>query len=73
MSARVEGDSKSGGSRAQIIGAAASGGFATARYREVFEDYETAVEESLDITDVSPARRHLVRRYFQLIRPRSGR
>ena len=28
------------------------------------------VEETLDTTAVPPARRYLVRRYFQLIRPR---
>lgn len=62
---------ESGPSRAQIIGGASAGGFATSAYRRVFEDYHAAVEESLDASAVPGERRFLVRRYFQLIRPRS--
>ncbi|MES1205213.1 MAG: hypothetical protein ABUS79_04675 [Pseudomonadota bacterium] len=61
----------SGPSRAQVIGAAGARGFASAEYRHVFDDYAGAVEESLDATVVPPGRRSLVRRYFQLIRPRT--
>ncbi len=64
-------DDPAGSSRAAIIGGAAAGGFASAEYRRVFDDYHTAVEESLDATVVPPGRRYLVRRYFQLIRPRT--
>lgn len=59
-----------GPSRAEIIGGATARGFAATAYRQVFADYHAAVEESLDATSVPPGRRYLVRRYFQLIRPR---
>jgi hypothetical protein len=38
----------------------------------VFDDYHVAVEESLDLTEIPPGQRRLVRRYFQLIRPREA-
>jgi hypothetical protein len=62
--------SAAGPSRSQVIGGAAARGFASADYRRVFSDYAGAIEESLDNTAVPPGRRYLVRRYFQLIRPR---
>ncbi|HXU83479.1 MAG TPA: hypothetical protein VN914_18935 [Polyangia bacterium] len=61
-----------GPSRSEVIEAGAHKGFARSEYERVFEDYSAAVEESLDTTAVPPARRYLVRRYFQLIRPREG-
>jgi hypothetical protein len=60
----------SGPSRAEVIEAGAHKGFARGEYQRVFQDYSAAVEETLDTTAVPPARRYLVRRYFQLIRPR---
>lgn len=69
IAAAVEQNS-AGPSRAQTIGTAAVRGFATASYRRVFDDYHVAVEESLDLTEIPPGQRRLVRRYFQLIRPR---
>jgi hypothetical protein len=62
--------SGAGPSRAEVIEDGAHRGFARTEYQRVFEDYSAAVEESLDTTAVPPARRYLVRRYFQLIRPR---
>jgi hypothetical protein len=59
-----------GPDRATTIEAAATGGFRSSAYRHVFHDYEAAAEEALDATTVPPERRGLVRRYFQLIRPR---
>ena len=59
-----------GPSRSQVIGGAAAQGFASTEYRRVFTDYSSVVEESLDNAAVPPGRRYLVRRYFQLIRPR---
>jgi hypothetical protein len=59
-----------GPSRAEVIEAGAHKGFARREYQRVFQDYSAAVEETLDTTAVPPARRYLVRRYFQLIRPR---
>jgi hypothetical protein len=61
-----------GPSRSEVIEAGAHKGFARSEYERVFQDYSAAVEESLDTTAVPPARRYLVRRYFQLIRPREG-
>ena len=63
-------DEGPGGARAQAINAAAAGGFATAAYQRVFGEYQVAVEESLQTNDVPAGKRYLVRRYFQLIRPR---
>jgi hypothetical protein len=64
-------DEGAGPSRAEVIGSAAASGFASIGYRRVFDDYHAAVEEYLDATAVPPGRRYLVRRYFQLIRPRA--
>ena len=63
--------SGAGPSRAEVIEAGARRGFARTEYHQVFEDYSAAVEETLDTTAVPPARRFLVRRYFELIRPRA--
>jgi hypothetical protein len=64
--------SGAGPSRAEVIEAGARRGFARAEYHRVFDDYSAVVEETLDTTAVPPARRYLVRRYFELIRPRAG-
>jgi hypothetical protein len=61
-----------GPSRAEVIEAGAHRGFARTEYQRVFRDYSAVVEESLDTTAVPPARRYLVRRYFELIRPRES-
>ena len=63
--------SGAGPTRAQVIEAAAARGFARGGYQGVFQDYQAVVEESLDASAVPPGRRYVVRRYFQLIRPRS--
>jgi hypothetical protein len=64
--------SGAGPSRAEVIEAGARRGFARTEYHQVFDDYSAVVEETLDTTAVPPARRYLVRRYFELIRPRTG-
>jgi hypothetical protein len=61
-----------GPTRSEVIEAGAHKGFARSEYQRVFQDYSAAVEETLDTTAVPPARRYLVRRYFQLIRPREA-
>ena len=61
-----------GPSRSEVIEAGARRGFARSEYREVFKDYSAAVEETLDTTAVPAGRRYLVRRYFELIRPRTA-
>jgi hypothetical protein len=63
--------SAAGPKRSQVIEAAAARGFAREDYRRVFQDYGAVIEESLDATAVPPGQRYLVRRYFQLIRPRA--
>jgi len=62
-----------GPTRAQVIQSAAQRGFARTPYRDVYSDYQAAVEESMDSSAVPPGRRFIVRRYFQLIRPQSPR
>jgi len=62
-----------GPSRSQVIEAAAERGFAHGGYERVFNDYQAVVEEALSSGDVPEGRRYVVRRYFQLIRPRTAR
>jgi hypothetical protein len=61
-----------GPSRAQVIGVAAGRGFASPGYARVFSDYQAAMEDALGATAVPEGKRYLVRRYFDLIRPRAG-
>ena len=61
-----------GPNRAEVIGVASGGGFAAPGYARVFADYQSAVEEALGSTAVPEGKRYLVRRYFDLIRPRDG-
>ena len=62
-----------GPNRAQVIGGAADRGFAQRDYARVFADYQAAVEDALATTAVPEGRRYVVRRYFDLIRPRPGK
>jgi hypothetical protein len=64
--------SAAGPNRSSVIQSAAARGFAHGDYRRVYQDYDAVMEESLDATAVPPGQRYLVRRYFQLIRPRSA-
>lgn len=57
--------------RAEVIESGAKRGFAHTDYQRVFDEYNAAVEETLDTTAVPAGRRYIVRRYFQLIRPRA--
>ncbi|HEY4395291.1 MAG TPA: hypothetical protein VGP64_14575, partial [Polyangia bacterium] len=59
-----------GPSRAEVIGTAAGHGFGSPGYARAFADYAAAVEDALDTTAVPEGKRYLVRRYFDLIRPR---
>jgi hypothetical protein len=65
---RVRGDA--GPTRSEVIEASAHRGFAAREYVRVFGDYQPVVEESLASGAVPEGRRYVVRRYFQLIRPR---
>jgi hypothetical protein len=60
-----------GPTRSEVIEASARRGFATREYVRVFGDYQPVVEESLAAGAVPEGRRYVVRRYFQLIRPRA--
>jgi hypothetical protein len=60
-----------GPTRSEVIEASARRGFAARDYVRVFEDYQPVVEESLATGAVPESRRYVVRRYFQLIRPRA--
>ena len=59
-----------GPGRAEVIGTAAGRGFASPGYARTFSDYAAAVEDALGATAVPDGKRYLVRRYFDLIRPR---
>ena len=61
-----------GPSRAEVIGTAAGRGFASRGYARMFTDYAAAVEDALGAADVPEGKRYVVRRYFDLIRPRDG-
>jgi len=65
--------SGAGPNRAEVIGGAADRGFAQRGYARVFSDYQAAVEDALAASAVPEGRRYVVRRYFDLIRPRPGR
>jgi hypothetical protein len=60
-----------GPNRSEVIAASARRGFAERDYVRVFGDYQPVVEESLASGAVPEGRRYVVRRYFQLIRPRA--
>ena len=62
-----------GPNRAEVIGGAADRGFAQRGYARVFSDYQAAVEDAMATTAVPEGRRYVVRRYFDLIRPRTGK
>jgi hypothetical protein len=66
---RVRGSA--GPNRSEVIAASARQGFAERDYARVFDDYQPVVEESLASGAVPEGRRFVVRRYFQLIRPRA--
>jgi hypothetical protein len=57
------------GTRKQTISDAARRGFASAPYREIFEEYEPANEEVLHAENVPAGQRYIVKRYFYAIRP----
>jgi len=61
-----------GPSRAEVIGTAAGHGFASRGYARAYADYAAAVEDALAAAAVPDGKRFLVRRYFDLIRPRTS-
>ncbi len=67
----VELPTAEGLSRAQVIAGGANGRVQGNRYERVFRDYAAVVEDTLDTTAVPVQRREMVRRYFDLISPRT--
>jgi hypothetical protein len=67
--ARTE-DSGEGASTSEIIAGAASGGFATTPYRQVYQEYSQVHEEVMDRDQIPGGYRFYIRRYFDLIAPR---
>lgn len=63
-------DTGQGTASAEVIHGAAERGFVGKAYRDVYRDYETVAEQSLEHDQIPPGYRFYVRRYFQLIRPR---
>jgi hypothetical protein len=63
-------DTGQGTASAEVIHGAAERGFVGKAYRDVYREYETVAEQSLEHDQIPPGYRFYVRRYFQLIRPR---
>ena len=63
-------DTGQGAASAEVIHGAAERGFVGKEYRDVYREYETVAEQSLEHDQIPPGYRFYVRRYFQLIRPR---
>jgi hypothetical protein len=61
-----------GPSRSEVVMSAADRGFADEGYRKVYADYRGHAEAVLEQDQVPSGYRYYVRRYFQLIRPRTG-
>jgi hypothetical protein len=70
---RVRGQHGAGPSTKQVFVDAARRGFARTDWREVYREYAEVAEEALDKEGLPPGRKALVRRYYELIRPRTAR
>jgi hypothetical protein len=69
---RLAGTPGKGPTRSEVILDAADRGFVTSSYRKVYSDYRSHAEDVLEREEIPPGYRFYVRRYFQLIRPRSS-
>jgi hypothetical protein len=58
--------------RAEAIASGASSGFAAPAYQRAWTEYARVAEELVESNAIPAHRRELVRRYFDLIRPRRG-
>jgi hypothetical protein len=67
---RVNPKQGSGATRAEIIRTASQEGFASADYRDMFVDYKSFAQSSIDSEAVPAAQRRRIKRYFQMIQPR---
>jgi len=67
---KVKGEEGKGESKSEIIKGASEEGFASRKYKEVYGDYSSVVEEVMEKENVPKGYRYYVKRYFQLIKPR---
>ncbi len=63
-------DTGEGQTTAEVIHAAEDGGFASARYRQVYQNYQQVSEEVMERERIPSGYRYYIRRYFELISPR---
>jgi hypothetical protein len=61
-----------GTASAQVIAGAAHQGFVATEYEDLYLQYQRVAEEVITQDEIPPGYRLYVRRYFELIRPRSG-
>ena len=54
----------------EVIQMAASDGFASRAYQEVYVQYAEAAESALEAEEIPAGFKRFVRRYFQLVEPR---
>lgn len=69
---KVQGAHGDGPSIKKVFLDAARRGFARAAWKDVYSDYSEVAQEMLDKESLPAGRRALVRRYYELIRPRQG-
>jgi len=64
-------DTGQGSSTSEVVYGAAERGFTGARYKNVYTQYHTVAEDVLEQENIPAGYEFYVRRYFQLIRPRT--
>jgi hypothetical protein len=64
-------DTGQGSSTSEVVYGAAERGFTGARYKNVYTQYRTVAEDGLEQENIPAGYEFYVRRYFQLIRPRT--
>ena len=67
---RVNPKKGQGATRAETIRTASQEGFANASYRDVFTDYKSFAQSSIDNESIPAPQRRRIKRYFQMIQPR---
>jgi hypothetical protein len=66
----LQGKKRGGPTRSTVIREASAEGFASSGYKKVYADYSRITEEVLSEKRVPANARRMVKRYFQMIRPR---
>lgn len=59
-----------GATRAEVIRTASQEGFANTAYRDVYTDYKSFAQSSIDSEALPAPQRRRIKRYFQMIQPR---